>query len=252
METIVEICAGSYTDCLTAWENGAKRVELNSALSVGGLTPSLATLRKVKEKTGLTVICMVRPRPAGFCYDYNDTEIMMEDARLLLENGADGIAFGFLNEDKTIHIENTKAMVHLIHSYGKCAIFHRAFDITPNPDVAIRALIKCGVDRLLTSGQKKTALEGLELITHLQSTYKAQIEILPGSGITSENAPRIIQSSGVFQVHSSCKSYQSDTITIGENVSFTYLDAPHEADYNIVNPKIVKELIAATGSIFQK
>lgn len=95
MKRIVEVCAGSYQDCIAAYKGKADRVELNSALSVGGLTPSVSSLRKVKEETNLKVICMVRPRAAGFCYDEDDEMIIMEDAQLLLDNGADGISFGF-------------------------------------------------------------------------------------------------------------------------------------------------------------
>ena len=86
---------------------GAKRVELNSALSVGGLTPSLIALKRVKEETDLKVMCMVRPRAGGFCYDKRDIQLMMEEAKLLLDNGADGIVFGFLNEDGSIAKEPT-------------------------------------------------------------------------------------------------------------------------------------------------
>ena len=119
MEFVIEICAGSYQDCITAFKAGAKRVELNSALSAGGLTPSIATLKRVKKETSLKVICMVRIRAAGFCYDKEDIELMLEQAKLLLENGADGIAFGFLNEDGTIHKTATKQMIDLIHFYHK-------------------------------------------------------------------------------------------------------------------------------------
>ena len=110
MERIIEICAGSYQDCIAAYKGKAKRVELNSALSVGGLTPSVASLVRVKKETDLSVICMVRPRAAGFCYEKEDVDIIFEDAKILLENGADGISFGFLRNDGSIHKEYTKEM----------------------------------------------------------------------------------------------------------------------------------------------
>ena len=91
----VEICCGSYQDGISAYKGGAKRIELNSALSVGGLTPSVVALRRLKKETDLKVMCMVRPRASGFCYDKTDTDIMMEEAKMLLEQGADGIVFGF-------------------------------------------------------------------------------------------------------------------------------------------------------------
>ena len=99
MKRIIEVCAGSYQDCLAAYRGGAQRAELNSALSVGGLTPSVAALRRAKQETSLKIICMVRPRAAGFCYDEADVQIMMDDARILLQEGADGIAFGDLPFD---------------------------------------------------------------------------------------------------------------------------------------------------------
>ena len=153
---IFEVCAGSVQDCINAELGGADRVELNSALYLGGLTPSLAMLKLVKEKTSLKVICMNRPRAAGFCYDDVEIETMFKDAEILLENGADGISFGFLNPDATINITHTKKMVELIHRYRKKAVFHRAFDCVSDPYVAIQQLIDCGVDRILTSGLQPT------------------------------------------------------------------------------------------------
>lgn len=101
---IFEVCAGSVQDCINAELGGADRVELNSALYLGGLTPSLAMLKLVKEKTSLKVICMNRPRAAGFCYDDVEIETMFKDAEILLENGADGISFGFLNQIGRAHV----------------------------------------------------------------------------------------------------------------------------------------------------
>lgn len=92
----VEICCGSYEDGIAAFLGGAKRIELNSALSVGGLSPSVIVLEQLKKKTDLKIICMVRPRAGGFCFGQTETQIMMEEAKLFLEKGADGCAFGFL------------------------------------------------------------------------------------------------------------------------------------------------------------
>lgn len=125
----IEVCAGSYEDCLAAARGKADRVELNSALALGGLSPTEATLRLVKRDTDLKVICMVRPRGAGFHYTEVERKVMMAEAKSFLENGADGIAFGFLNADGTIDVEATKEMIDLIHSYNKEAVFHRAVDV---------------------------------------------------------------------------------------------------------------------------
>ncbi len=249
MKTTVEICTGSYADCMAAFHGGAERVELNSALSVGGLTASVAVLRRVKKETTLKVICMVRPRAGGFCYDEAETKIMMEEARLLLENGADGIAFGFLHADGTVHRERTLQMSELIHSFGKEAVFHRAFDVTKDPFQALEVLLSCKIDRLLTSGQRAKAMQGAELIAQLQDRFGDRIEILAGSGVNAQNAGELLARTGIRQVHSSCKGYRLDPTTASEHVSYAYLDDAHAMEYDVVEETLVRALIdALSGS----
>lgn len=245
MKTTVEICTGSYADCMAAFHGGAERVELNSALSVGGLTASVAVLRCVKKETTLKVICMVRPRAGGFCYDEAETKIMMEEARLLLENGADGIAFGFLHADGTVHRERTLQMSELIHSFGKEAVFHRAFDVTKDPFQAMEVLLSCKIDRLLTSGQRAKAMQGAELIAQLQDRFGDRIEILAGSGVNAQNAGELLARTGIRQVHSSCKGYRLDPTTASEHVSYAYLDDAHAMEYDVVEETLVRALIDA-------
>ena len=249
MKTTVEICTGSYADCMAAFHGGAERVELNSALSVGGLTASVAVLRRVKKETTLKVICMVRPRAGGFCYDEAETKIMMEEARQLLENGADGIAFGFLHADGTVHRERTLQMSELIHSSGKEAVFHRAFDVTKDPFQAMEVLLSCKIDRLLTSGQRAKAMQGAELIAQLQDRFGDRIEILAGSGVNAQNAGELLARTGIRQVHSSCKGYRLDPTTASEHVSYAYLDDAHAMEYDVVEETLVRALIdALSGS----
>lgn len=238
---MIEICCGSYMDGLTAYNGGAKRIELNSALSVGGLTPSLASLIRIKKETSLKVICMVRPRAAGFCYEKDEVELMFDEAKLFLENGADGIAFGFLNSDYTIDIKNTSKMVELIHSYDKEAVFHRAFDVTKDPFDSIEVLISLKVDRVLTSGQEDKAIDGKELLKILQNKYGSQIEILAGSGINYNNAKDFMEYTGIKQIHSSCKSFKNDVTTKLNNVSYSYLNDDYA--YDVVDETLVKKLI---------
>lgn len=235
----VEICCGSYYDALQAQYGGATRIELNNALHMGGLTPSLGTFLQVKENTDLEVICMVRSRGGGFCYDEEDKETMFLDAEVLLDNGADGIAFGFLDEECDIDIKGTREMVELIHSYGKTAVFHRAFDCVFDVDHAMNILIQLGVDRVLTSGQQKNALYGKEMIKYLQDCYGEHIEILAGSGLSAENVLKFMQDTGITQIHSSCKEWLIDPTSSGCFQCFDY----HENDYDVVSFEKVETLI---------
>ncbi len=241
--TILEVCAGSYADCLAAAKGQANRVELNSGLFLGGLTPSVAVCKLVKANTSLEVIAMCRPRGGGFHYTKEETQSMFAEAKELLEAGVDGIAFGFLKADRTIDQEKTKAMIELIHTYPKAkAVFHRAFDVTADLEAAAQILISLKADRILTSGGKTTALEGAKTIAALQQAFGNQIEILPGSGISAQNAKSLLEQTGVFQVHSSCKGYASDPTTCSESVSYAYLPEDHALDYEVVQEEKVQAL----------
>ena len=134
MERMIEVCCGSYEDALASYKGGAKRIELNSALYLGGLTPTLASLILVKKHTDLKVITMVRPRGAGFCYTEAEFETMKVDARLMMENGADGIAFGCLTKEGEIDVEQTKKIIDIIKEYNGEVVFHRAFDCVKDAD----------------------------------------------------------------------------------------------------------------------
>ena len=261
----VEICCGSYYDALQAWKGGAKRIELNSALYLGGLTPSLGTLLKVKRETKLQVICMVRPRGAGFCYDVEDFETMLEDASILLENGADGIAFGCLNKEGRIDIKQTEQMVRLIKEYKREVVFHRAFDCVDDVDEAMKCLITLGIDRVLTSGLESKAIDGAEMLHYLQETYGDRIEILAGSGVNAENVEDLIQRTGVIQVHSSCKGWCTDVTTSREKVSFSYRSCGEiknttgnnkvqemTDEYEVVDANLVKILVDKVNTLNNK
>lgn len=243
----IEVCAGSYEDCLAAARGKADRVELNSALALGGLSPTEATLRLVKRDTDLKVICMVRPRGAGFHYTEVERKVMMAEAKSFLENGADGIAFGFLNADGTIDVEATKEMIDLIHSYNKEAVFHRAVDVTPDFEEAFRILVELKADRVLTSGREEKAMQGKEQIKKMQELFGDQIEILAGSGMNATNAMEMIQETGIHQIHSSCKGYDNDPTTSGEKVTYSYLAGEHANDYDVVKEELVARLMAAIG-----
>lgn len=240
MDVILEVCCGSYEDALEAYRGGAKRIELNSALYLGGLTPSLSMLMQTKKNTDLKVICMVRNRGAGFCYDEVEAEGMFMDAKILLDNGADGIAFGFLNEDRSVHKEWTKKMVDLIHSYGKEAVFHRAIDVCEDMIAACKDIIECGADRILTSGGYAKAPEGIERIKQMQEMYGEQIEFLAGSGINETNAVYVLENTGIHQVHSSCKGWKHDITTSHYGVDYSYAGVNK---FEVVEAEKVKKLL---------
>lgn len=245
-EPIIEICCGSYYDALQAAYGGAKRIELNSALMLGGLTPSTATLKLVKQNIpDLKVITMVRPRGAGFCYSKEEFAVMEAECLELLKNGADGIAFGCLREDGMLDIEKNNRLLSLIKMYNKEAVFHRAFDIVSDPFETMEELIRIGVDRVLTSGLQAKAVDGAKIIKALQERYGTQIEILAGSGVNASNARKLMEETGIWQVHSSCKDWITDPTTKANGVTYSMVSGEQEMMYDVVSAKLVEQLLAA-------
>lgn len=195
-----EVCCGSAEDALAAYRGGADRAELNSDLFHGGLTPTLGALRCVKRHApDFPVMCMVRPREGGFCYTETEFEVMLEDARVFVENGADGIVFGFLHEDGTVDVERCRTMMAVIGE--RESVFHRAIDVVPDWRAALDILIELGVTRVLTSGQKPTVPEGAVTLKAMIEYTAGRIEILPGGGITLENASWVKEMTGTDKMH---------------------------------------------------
>lgn len=202
MKKTVEINCGSYYDALQAEYGGASRIQLSSS---SGLTPTLAELLKVKDNTNLEVICNVKSRHAGYCYGDEDFEVMKLDAEILLDNGADGISFGCLDEEGDINISRVRQMVNLIKSYNKIAVFNHAIDSVNDIDEAINILITIGVDCVLTSGMQSKASNGKNMIKYLQEAYGKSIDIMAGGKIDGDNVKSIIDYTGINYIQSSCK-----------------------------------------------
>lgn len=247
---IVEVCCGSYYDAVQAVKGGAGRIELNSALALGGLTPTVSTLRLTKEYAPqLQVIAMLRPRGAGFCYSQEDFTVMEAECKELLHHGTDGIAFGCLNEDATLNMEQNKRLISLIKEAGKEAVFHRAFDCSSEPFETMEQLIELGVDRVLTSGLKPKAIDGLDMLKQLQSRYGDNIQILAGSGVNASNAVELIKQAGISQIHSSCKDWKNDFTTVRNSVSYSFATGEHERMYDVVSAELVRQLIELVQNI---
>lgn len=205
---LLEVCVASLRDAEEAVAGGADRLELNCALELGGLTPSAGLLREVKQAVAIPVIVMLRPRPAGFCYDEDELRTMLADAEVLLSHGADGIALGVLNAQRQVDLE---ACRHLVAVAGaRETVFHRAIDMAADICRAADQLIECGVTRILTSGQAATAEAGCDTIARLQRAYGDRIEILPGAGIGPHNVRQLLERTGCRQVHGTFSRQQRD------------------------------------------
>jgi copper homeostasis protein len=210
MSILIEVAAGTVDDAVAAREAGADRVELNGGLELGGLTPSVGAVRLVREGARLPVIAMLRPRAGGFVYSQGEVKTIRRDAEVLCAEGVAGVAFGFLKGDRTIDLDATRELVRQLG--GKVeAVFHRAFDVTPDPLAALETLVDLGLTRVLTSGQARGATEGAEVIRRLVERARGRIEILPGAGITAANARQIVERTGARQLHGSFSEVKHDS-----------------------------------------
>jgi copper homeostasis protein len=209
MAILIEVAISTLADARVAHGAGADRLELNAALELGGLTPSIGTLALVRKMVPLPVVAMLRPRAGGFVYSDGEFLTMQRDADVLLAQGASGLAFGFLTVDRTVDADRTRALVRQLGP-SRETVFHRAFDLTADPFAAMESLIDCGVRRILTSGQKATALAGADVIRRLIERSAGRIEILPGAGVTPENAAELMMRTGATQVHGTFSEMRDD------------------------------------------
>ena len=231
---LMEVCCGSADDVIEAWKGGANRVELNSNLFQGGLTPTVGCLQVVKQYVDIPVMTMVRPRAGGFCYTDIEYQTMKADARALLANGSDGLVFGFLHEDGTVNEERTKEFIRLTE--GKPTVFHRALDVTPDWKRALDVLLKLGVTRVLTSGQASDVFLALETIKEMIEYADGAIEILPGAGITLENVQRVVQLTGCSQIHiARHKSMPDPSCNNNRSIYFGGMLFPPEDRYDVTD-----------------
>lgn len=200
---IVEICANSVQSAINAEKGGADRIELCQNLNEGGTTPSYAAIKYCVEKLSLKTMVLVRPRPGDFCYNEAEYEAIKEDVLMCKNLGAHGVVVGFLDKNLDIDTKRTAEIVKLARPME--VTFHRAFDRCRDWHTALEQIIECGCDRILTSGQRKTAPEGIDNLREIQRLAADRIKILAGSGVNSQNVANLIHATGVGEVHSSCK-----------------------------------------------
>lgn len=215
----VEICANSYTSVLNALKGGAKRIELCRQLDVGGLTPAWDDIRACLQLPGLRTHVLIRPCDGGFHYSDEDYERICHDVEQCRSFGVPSVVVGFLTADGCIDEPRTRHIVQLAAPMQ--VTFHRAFDeISQDPLQALEAVIRCGCHRILTSGCAPNAEQGIPTLRALQSAAAGRIIILAGAGVTPANALRIVQQTGVTEIHGSCKhtlpngTVETDTETV--------------------------------------
>ncbi|MFT6561849.1 MAG: copper homeostasis protein [Limisphaerales bacterium] len=196
---ILEICIDSVASAIAAEQGGAARVELCQNLFEGGTTPSVGTVYQTLERVGIKVNAIIRPRGGDFLYSDDEFAVMQHDIITLKEMGVNGVVIGMLNADGTIDVERSSRLIELARPLE--VTYHRAFDVTADPFRSLDDIIGLSAERLLTSGQEPSVLEGVELIAELVRRAGDDIIIMPGAGITEKNLPRIMRETGAKEFH---------------------------------------------------
>ncbi len=198
---LIEAVCCSVEDALAAEQAGAGRIELCSAIELGGLTPSFGLVREVKKRCKLPAVAMVRPRPSGFAYTESELAVMADDAASLMAAGIDGLVLAALTAEGQIDVEACRTILSRVETSGLQTVFHRAFDATPDLFRSLEVLIDLGFTRILTSGGAPTAIEGTDVLAQLVDQAAGRIEILPAGGVRACNAAEILRRSGASQLH---------------------------------------------------
>jgi len=210
-KNLIEICVNSIQSAIAAQQGGAARIELCDNLYEGGTTPSYAMIKMAVDRLDLGVHVMIRPRGSDFCYDDLEFELMQEDIQVCKDLGANGVVFGLLHNNGQVDVERTRQLVAL--SRPLSVTFHRAFDVTPNPNAALEDVIRAGADRLLTAGQQNKAPLGVKLIGELVEQAGSRIIIMPGSGLKKDNIKQFRDQTGACEFHLSASAPVDSSMT---------------------------------------
>ncbi|MCI1683316.1 MAG: copper homeostasis protein CutC [Bacteroides sp.] len=240
-----EICANSVDSAWNGMRAGAHRIELCDGIPEGGTTPSygkIALAREVLTAAKLHVI--IRPRSGDFLYSECELLIMEKDIEIARQLKADGVVFGCLTPEGEIDVVTMKRLMK--KAKGLSVTFHRAFDVCKNPQKALRQLIKLGCQRVLTSGQKKTAEDGIELLAELQKRAAGRISLIAGCGVNENNIARIAAETGIMEFHFSAREpqdsrmlYRNEQVSMGGTVTI------NEFEYPMTTERRVRAIIEA-------
>ena len=243
---LVEACVDSIESALAAGRGGAHRLELCANLIEGGTTPSAGTLAVCRARLDIPIFVLIRPRGGDFLYSAAELAVMLEDIRRAKQAGAQGVVTGVLRADGEIDADRTGELIAAARPLH--VTFHRAFDVCRDASRALETLVALGVERVLSSGQAATAPEGADTIARLVRQAAGRIGVLPGGGVTPDNAAALVRATGVTEVHltgagvqRSGMTFRAPTVELG-NV------APSNAyDWNVTEAEQIRRVVGMTA-----
>lgn len=199
---MLEACIDSLQGLQACIDGGADRIELCSALDLGGLTPS-AGFMLAAAKCPIPVYAMIRPRAGGFHYTSGEIDVMVKDIEFAKSVGLAGVVLGAANLDGTLDQFTLAKLAKATSSMGRT--LHRVFDCVPDRSVALETAIELGFERILTSGGALRAIDGLAELKNSQLLAQGRIEIMAGAGLEEAHIEPIFQKTGICSFHGGCR-----------------------------------------------
>jgi copper homeostasis protein len=240
---IFEVCVDSIEGVIAAREGGAQRVELCAGLVEGGVTPSSGMLRLACQQ-GIAVNVLLRPRGGDFVYTDFEMEVMRQDIAAAKMAGANGVVLGVLLADGRLDRLRMRELIELARPLSVTC--HRAFDLCRDPEEALDTLIELGVERLLTSGQRSTALEGAACIAGLVRRAAGRISVMAGGGVSPDNLAQLLDATGVNEVHFTARSplpspmlFRNPQVWMGKPYQ------PDEYSRKVTDLELIRRMLAA-------
>lgn len=243
----VEVCVDSVESAVEAQKGGAARVELCDNLMEGGTTPSYGSIEIARKLLDIKLQVIIRPRGGDFLYSDIEFEIMKRDIEAARSLAADGVVIGILDENGDVDKARTAELISLARPMS--VTFHRAFDVSRDAFRSLDDLIEIGVDRILTSGQEATAVEGADLIGELVRRADGRISIMACGNLNERNLAKVIAATNVHEVHitgfrdvESGMKYRNDRVFMGGTLR------PPEYSRSVANAESIRESIRSTIS----
>ncbi len=244
---LIELCVEGIDGFLAAQEAGADRVELCASLMERGLTPSLATIRTAVKAAHIPVHVIIRPRGGDFLYSQAEFETMVEDIKALRSEGVAGVVIGCLTPDGRIDEARTKALVEAARPMSVSC--HRAFDMTADAREALEALIRCGIDRVLTFGQRDTAVEGVQILKSAVEQAAGRIVIMGCGALDADNIRKVRDEAGLAEMHfAALKTVPSGMQFRNPHVGMGGTEKDREYELTLTDTNAVRATIAAAKS----
>ncbi len=232
-KVLFEACVTNVESAVAAQDAGADRIELCNVLGVGGITPSYGLVEAVKKRISIPIHVLIRPREGDFLYSGEEFEIMRRDVLVCKELSAEGIVSGILSEDGSVDVTRCKELVELAKPLS--FTFHRAFDLTADAFNSLEDIIKIGCSRILTSGQRASAIHGASFISGLIQQANGRIIIMPGGGINEKNISQLRKISGANEFHLSARGIKESNMLYRNEFVVMSGDDVDEYSYDVLD-----------------